>query len=242
MNEKIFKIYQIVFVVLLLFLVVLIFIPFVLFKSLVPYIWGESKHLIDVLSSSAINLLIGLIASAALAYLTALISYQNEIKQEERSYLSDVLNIKQLCTQTVTPDTIDQIIFFFSAYQQRHKGFIESKTYKKRVLRKHEDKENIERFISNIEKDIEKIQGVCLRIMHADRFIRYYQDDYILSISQTLSSNEIDEEKKESKEELDLKITQIKKLKTEIANEMADLSLKTSQLSKDCDSLKKYLE
>ena len=237
MNKKTLKIFKYFFIILFVFLILLIIIPFFLLKGTIPLIWGENKDLTDIVFSSGINLLIGLIASSALSYYTALISFQSEIKKAEQLYLSDVFHIELICNQTVTSDTIDQIVFFLVEYQQRQEGFIESKMYKKRFSRKQIDKAKIEKAIESINKTTEEIKEICFRILQADHFIRFHQDQYILYFSQFVSFSETDDNNK-TKTALQHQMSEIEALKEEIADKIYDLSLKTVLLSKECLCLK----
>ena len=232
-------IYKIIFLVFLIILILLIIIPFFICKCSIPFVWGAGRSIKEVVSSSAINLLIGLIASAALAYLTAFISYQNDIKQKEQAYLSDLYQIEMLCKQAVSPETTDQIVYFFTFYRQRQKGFVESKIYKKRVFRKQNDKVCIEKTIDEVEKSISDIQERCAYILHTNRSIRTYQDKYNFCFSQTLSLKRMNKEYKEKNDELIDLFNQIEMLRKRNTEEEDALAVETAKLSKDCNGLKK---
>lgn len=238
MSRRILKIYKAIFWVFLIMLILLIIIPFFICKCSISFVWGTGRSIKDVISSSAINLLIGLIASAALAYLTALISYQNDIKQKEQAYLSDLNQIEMLCKQAVSPETIDQIVYFFTFYEQQQKVFVESKIYKRRSFRTQKDKVCIEKTIDEIEKSISDIRERCAYILHANRSIRAYQEKYNICFSQTLSLNRMNKEYKEKNEELIALFNQIELLRKRGAEEEDALSVETAKLSKDCNKLK----
>ncbi len=239
MGKRMLKIYGGIFFIFLLVLILLIVIPFSFWKCAIPYVWGE-KNLRDVISSSVIDLLIGLIASAALAYLTALVTYQNEIKQKEQAFLSDICYIETLCDQAVTPETIGQIVFSLTVYQQRQRSFIQAKTYKRVFFRKQSVKTCIEKTIVKIGELIEDMQERCVGILNTDRYIRLLQDEYYFSLSQTLCPEEIDDYKEKAKDQRNL-FSQIEKLRKRNTEETNELSEKTAQMSRDCKEIKELL-
>ena len=185
-NKSILKIYGTILVALSSTLIILCVVSFLWIPSAISALWGNDTSLWGIIVAIVTNLLYGLIASAALAFFIAIISYQYDIRNAERSYLSDICQIELLCRDAITEQKVDHLFQFLKLYERRHKQFLDSELYMKSIFHTRKGKNQVANSIEEISSQIEHINQLCQGILGAYQQYNKIQEEYTSLSNQML--------------------------------------------------------
>ena len=166
-SKRILNIYFFILIVLFVLLTAFILIPFTIKPSLIQIIYGEDTLWYEAILTILLNLLYGLISSAALALFIALFSYQCDILRDEADYLHDIQNIIFLCKDAVEGQDVTRLLHCITLHQQKP-FLLFTKPYRTCFLHSRKIKPKIQLLIEKIEEQIKTINKLCREIMNEE--------------------------------------------------------------------------